>query len=239
MKFVIKSKYLDDDESIPYPLRNIELAIGDGIKIYTKGQDDGYGSKHWDEYINYIQLHKRNNKIYNALEWCCGPAYFSIIMLKLGIADKMIMADIHAPLEKNINSSLKASNLYNRGQFICSDNFKNIPKQKFDLIIGNPPHFNWEDNPPNWNNPEEYELCHEDRKFVDNNWNIHKDFFNNVNNYLKDNGDIILMENTKKHGSDMYTFIEMLKKNNLKYIHAEKSKDYPDDIWYIHIRKDL
>jgi len=235
MKVKIKTEYLDD-ESISEPLRNIKITYDD-IVIYTKGQLDGYGSKHWDEYYNYIRWATNGRKLYKGLEWCCGPAYFAIPLLKYNVVDYMVMSDIHSPLKKYIEASLRDSKLLNRGEFIESNNFKNIPKQKFDLIIGNPPHFNWNNNLPDWNNPEEYELYHEDRKFIDNEWNIHKDFFDNVNDYIKDNGDIVLLENIKH--SDLTVFEPMLKKNNLKIIHSVKSNDYPDDIWYIHIRKDL
>ena len=81
---------------------------------------------------------------------------------------------------------------------IINSNFKNHNTDvKYDLIIGNPPHFTFS---PTYGNIDP----NEHRKFKDENWNIHKDFFKTVSNHITDDADIILMENTK--GSNLESF---------------------------------
>ena len=63
-----------------------------------------------------------------------------------------------------------------------------MPKQKFDLIVANPPHF------PNKNDWPELK---ERQRIIDENWNIHRDFFNNINNFMHLKSTLILQENKK------------------------------------------
>ena len=106
--------------------------------------------------------------------------------------------------------------------------FKNIPAQKFDLIVGNPPHFNYE-------LPYNEEAVHyeEHRKHMDLDWKCHIDFYNNVKDYLAPNGQIILMENVK--GSSATLFYDMIRKNGLRIADHKTSMKWSDDIWYIRV----
>jgi len=222
---------------LPHPEKIIEITIGD-FKIFTSGQLDGYGYKHVQDIAGAFQSMTNGKKFNNAMEWCCGPGYIGFTLLFIGMIKKCTFSDIHEPISKVINKTIETNNLSNKSKFICSDNFKNISEQKFDLIVGNPPHFNFtvdkmkqlEENPY-------WEIYNEDRKFCDLDWKIHKDFFANVNKYLEDDGDILLMENVK--GSSLKDFTSMIHKNKLKVVQSFKSHHWQDDIWYIHIRKDL
>ena len=164
-----------------------------------------------------------------AMEWCCGPGYFGLMSYKYGIAENVVLSDIFEPLGEMVNKTISENNLNEHIRFIHSNNFKNI-NEKFDLIIGNPPHFNF-----HLDENEETLHYNEHRKFIDLDWKIHEDFFDNVNNYLNDDGSIILMENVK--GSTPKTFLSMIEKNNLKITNVFKSIEFPDDVWYMEIVK--
>jgi cyclopropane fatty-acyl-phospholipid synthase-like methyltransferase len=82
---------------------------------------------------------------------------------------------------------------------------------------------------------EETVHYHEHRKFVDLNWEIHKNFFKNVNDHLTEDGRIFLMENAK--GSDPDTFKDMIEENGLVISRVYPSQQFPNDTWYLEIVK--
>ena len=87
------------------------------------------------------------------------------------------------------------------------------------------------------NNLQDPYVAHYDdpRKYKDLDWSIHKNFFNNVNNYLTDDGIIVLAENV--WGSNPDTFQDMITDNNLQITHHFVSKQYPLDMWYLGITR--
>ena len=215
----------------PDPREIVQVDLN-GYSISTSGQLDGYGLKHINDIANSFYTLLDGKSVKKGMEWCSGPGYIGFILMKYNIIDYCVFSDIHKPLIEVINKSIKDNCLEDRSEFIHSDNFNSIPKIKFDVIFANPPHFNFDDK---WKpeNKEEFDLYNEDRKHLDKDWKIHQDFFNNVSEYLENDGSILLMENVK--GSSLGTFKDMIEKNNLKITKAFKSLKWPDDIWYMKI----
>lgn len=165
------------------------------------------------------------------MEWCSGPGYLGLASLSQSLTDKLTLSDIFEPNKFVVEKTIQENNLQKSVEFILSDNFKNHTKdKKYDLIIGNPPHFNFE---PSFGNIDP----NEHRKYKDTDWNTHNDFFANVNDYTTDDVDIMLMENTK--GSNINTFKDMIEKNGLVIKNYCLSVTYPENIWYLHITKQL
>lgn len=202
-----------------------------GLTIYTADQLDGHGLMHISDAVSTFKFFVGDRRFKKALEWCSGPGYLGLMLYRYDIADSVVLSDIFEPLANVVNKTIKENCLENSIRFIHSDNFKSID-EKFDLIIGNPPHFNYD-----LKITEETVHYNEHRKFIDRHWKIHEDFFNNVSHYLDDDGCIILMENVK--GSTPETFREMIKNNNLKIKNVLPSCQYPQDVWYCQIVKDL
>lgn len=207
-------------------MKTEQVKIGN-FEIFTSGDLDGYGYQSLTDAISCFIHFSKGKKYQNCLEWCSGPGYFGFAALYQQLAKNITLLDIYESNETVCNETIKHNNISN-ARFILSDNFKNIDcQEKFDLIIGNPPHFNFlldcVDND------------HEHRKFADIDWKIHQDFFENVNNYLTDDGEIMLMENSQ--GSNIKTFEQMIDNNNLKIIDYCTSVQFPNELWYLHITK--
>jgi methylase of polypeptide subunit release factors len=203
------------------------VVLGD-LSLYTSDQFDGYGYQHINDILGHIVGMSGNKPVKRALEAFCGPGYIGFGLKELNYAEEIVLSDIHEPLWEAIGQSINVNNLQDSVQFIVSDNFKNIPEQKFDLIVGNPPHFNFRKL------YDEKDLFYnEPRKHVDLDWKIHIDFYNNVKNYLAPDGKIILMENVR--GSDPHAFEDMINKNGLRMTDYAISETWPDDIWYIKV----
>jgi methylase of polypeptide subunit release factors len=141
--------------------------------------------------------------------------------------EKITLSDVWEPNKPAVLQTILENNLDQKAHFVLSDNFKSIPEQTFDLIVANPPHFNGDPYVAHYDEP---------RKYKDLDWSIHKNFFDNVGNYLTQDGVIILAENV--WGSNPDTFKDMITKNNLKITHHFPSKQYPLDMWYLGIARE-
>ncbi|MBQ7307045.1 MAG: peptide chain release factor N(5)-glutamine methyltransferase, partial [Clostridia bacterium] len=87
---------------------------------------------------NAINLIKSNNKIVNVLDLCTGSGCIGITVKKLCDNANVLLSDISndALNVAKINSEKLNVNV----NFCNSDLFNNIPKQKFDFILSNPPY---------------------------------------------------------------------------------------------------
>jgi len=199
-------------------------------RVYTSDETDGFGYLTVKDAISCFHHFAQGRQFENALEWCCGPGYFGLATLQTGLAKQVSFSDISLYARDVITQTIKYNNL--SCKFYLSDNFKRIPKQQFDLIVANPPHFNFD--LPAWHDDGTV-TEHEHRKMRDLNWDIHRNFFNTVNEYLTDDGKIMLMENVT--GSNPDTFSEMLKENNLEITNYSQSIAHADYVYYIEISK--
>lgn len=196
------------------------------LKINWSKDTDGCGNQMIDDFLDATQAISEDTKFKNVLEWCSGPGYWGFGLLATGIAEHVTLADIYEPNKPAVLKTIKENNLQDRATFVLSDNFTNIPQQKFDLIVANPPHFNMDPYVAHYDDP---------RKYKDLDWSIHRNFFNTVNDYLTDNGVIVLAENV--WGSNPDTFQDMINDNGLQITRHFVSKQYPLDMWYLGITR--
>ena len=196
-------------------------------KIYWTDEIDGCGNTMIDDFLDATSFITEDKTFYNTLEWCSGPGFWGFGLLGTGKTEKITFSDIWEPNKPAVLQTILENNLDEKAQFFLSDNFKSIPEQTFDLIVANPPHFNGDPYVAHYDDP---------RKYKDLDWSIHKNFFDNVGDYLSEDGIIILAENV--WGSNPDTFKDMIEKNKLKITHHFPSKQYPLDMWYLGIARE-
>jgi len=207
----------------------VEIQL-DKFTVYSANKLDGYGYQTAADAVSCINYFSNGRKYNHCLEWCSGPGYLGLGTLSQGFTKQLTLLDIFPPNKIVVEKTIEKNSLHNIVDFVLSDNFKNHKqKTKYDLIIGNPPHFAFSPKIQNID-PNEH------RKYQDKGWKIHQDFFETVNNFITDDADIILMEN--KNGSDPNTFKKMIEDNNLKIVNVVESASFPKDIWYLHVKKD-
>lgn len=195
--------------------------------IWTADQLDGYGSKHLPAVIQNI-VGCRQKPVKTCLEHFSGPGYIGLALLSTGFTERLVLADIHEPAREAVDRTIRDNNLHDKVEFICSDCFDNIPPQQFELIVGNPPHFNFV--APQLEEDDPFE---EKRKHSDIDWKAHKKFYSQVKDYLAADGDIIMWENVM--GSNTDTFQHMIQSNNLQITSHWIDPEWSNDVWYLQV----
>jgi methylase of polypeptide subunit release factors len=113
------------------------------------------------------------------------------------------LADINPDAVASCKQTVRVNKLSDRVSVYQSDNLKSIPRsEKWDLVISNPPHF-----------VDQYEG---DLRAHDPNWQIHRDFFAAIGDFLAAGGVVVLQENNR--GSTVDTFRQMIEQSGLKIV---------------------
>ncbi len=195
-----------------------ELAIVyQHIKIYHKRDLHGEGMTVGMDYTRVLN-HLNIQPVENLFEFCAGPSYIGYNLLANEFCRHLTIADINPQAIDCANYTRKINKLDNKVDIYLSDVFDKIPQtNKFDLVIGNPVHFDEEYSSNEWRYNSNRNLIAGDA-----NWEIHEKFYKNVKNYMKEGGLVIMQENSK--GSNLDIFKEMISKNGGKLIKSIPGK---------------
>jgi methylase of polypeptide subunit release factors len=210
------------------PMIEPEFLIND-IAVWCDGEMYGGGENFGQQYVPVLKTLYPEKKFQNCLEWCSGPGFIGFGLLANDQIENLYLADIFKPAlyacEKTIEH-LPAKYQTNTIKTLHIDRITDIDSNlKFDLIVGNPPHWDWKIPPYTAN-------FFSERINADNDWNIHREFFSNVKKYLTPDGTIILQEAAKASGPE--TFRQMIEDNDLKIsrcFHTEEFVQY----WFLEV----
>mgnify|MGYP003113936929 FL=1 len=162
-------------------------------------------------------------KFNTVFEWCAGPAWIGMWLLEQKICKNLITGDINEKSIDFVKKSAKKHN-YNVKTYV-SDNMKSIPKRKkFDLVVSNPPNY------CNIQKSHPFGFLRNDIRPSDIDWKIHKDFYENISDYLHKESVMYISEvdiynenvyfdgalYDKRPEQPIITFEKMTKDNNLK-----------------------
>ena len=200
----------------------------DGLRIYNTEETDGAGSVSLQDYKSIITHITEPGRTYpSVMEWCCGPGYWGLLMLKseYGV-QSLVLGDIYQPAIDLVKETIDYNNLHNKVNAYCGFNFDNIPSQKFDLIVGNPPWFCID--PFN-------KFYSDERLYKDEDWKSHKDFFKKAGQFLTDTGRIVLNEHV--WGSGPLLFEKMLEGTDLVITKSIRSQVFREEGWYLVLEK--
>lgn len=185
------------------PARRVTLG---GITIDYKAELDGGGIAFGQDFIPFLQS-RGMPKQQRAFEWCSGPAFIGFSLLGNGLCETLCLADINPAAVTSCQNTVRQNGLEHRVSVYHSNNLQSIPKsERWSLVVSNPPHF-----------VDQYEG---DIRAHDPDWNIHRDFFSTVGNFLEDDGVIVLQENSR--GSTIETFREMIDRAGLEITFTDR-----------------
>ena len=176
-----------------------------GIKVYYTKELDGGGAGFGQDYIDFIRGNFPPQK--RIFEWCSGPGFIGFSLLAHGLCKTLCLADINPLAIQACSKTIRLNNLESKVTVYLSDNLKNIPSsEKWSLVVGNPPHFN--------------RVCTKKASpeiiFLDKDWALHRQFYEDVGKFLKQNGTLLIQENTLR--STIENFREMIESNGFSIV---------------------
>ena len=126
-------------------------------------------------------------KFDTAFEWCAGAAWIGMWLLENNICKTLVTGDINKKTIDFVQKTTKKHG-YDVRSYL-SDNLKQIPKsEKFDLVVSNPPNY------CNIQKSHPLGYMRDDLRPSDINWEIHKDFYNNIGEYLNKDAEVFISE---------------------------------------------
>ena len=169
-----------------------------------------FKSMHTPRIESEILIDKANelinkNKFANMLDLCCGTGNLGISVLLHNSNINLSLSDVSKKSIKNTLANIQKYNL--KANIIHSNLFNNI-KEKYDLIICNPPYIKKGDKNLDWS-----VKMYESKKALyakDNGLFFYKKIIKNINNFLNENG-VLIFEIGFKQAEDV---ISILKLNN-------------------------
>ena len=193
-------------------------------KICYEPYLDGGGREVYSEFLRIIK--EKIGKVNSAFEFCAGTAFIGFSLLEDKICKKLVLADIEKESVECCKKTIKENNLENIVFAYQSDCLKQMPVQKYDLVIGNPPHFS-----EHQTNLPQTKIIN-----VDKNWEIHQSFYKNIGKCLNSEGSILLVENGR--GSSPELFYDMINESGLKVSEVLKCNlNRPSKFYFMLVKK--
>ena len=200
-----------------------QVRYGD-VNVHYKRHLDGGGSSFGQEYIPFL-IARGMPRQARVFEWCAGPGFIGFSLLGFGLCDTLALADVNPAALAACRRTIAASGLSDRVSLYRADNLTGIPpSEQWDLVVGNPPHFDI---------AQSGEL-----RFADEGWELHREFFAAVGRFLKPGGVILIQENNQ--GSIPDTFRAMIEAAGLSLVavHGDEPRVTPyTRIYYLAVMR--
>lgn len=172
------------------------------VRVRYQDHLDGGGRTFGQDYVPFLR-DRGMPRQRRAFEWCAGPGFIGFALLGAGLCDTLCLADVNPQAVKACRRTIADNGLVDRVATYRSDNLADIPVgEQWDLVVGNPPHF---------------DRAHAgELRFADEGWRLHREFFAAVGKFLKPGGVILLQEHN--YGSTVETFRNMIEQAGLSIV---------------------
>jgi len=207
------------------------------ITMFYEQEQDGGGTSFGMEYDKIIAKLYPERVFTRCYEWCSGPGFIGYYLLDRGVCQSICLSDMYSPSIDSANFTAESNQCKDQVTTYVLDDLSLLPaEEKFDLVVGNPPHFV---NKKSLSHVSDNQI----RCAVDQDWKTHQNFFKHIGNHLLPGGIILLQENM--YGSTADTFAPYVNEAGMSITNVIKSTDwwYPSNsdlklqIYYIEIQK--
>jgi Methyltransferase small domain len=181
----------------------IEPAYRFGYVIFDRPDLDGGGPGFGQDYIRALEeIGLRHCG--RLFEFCAGPGYIGYSLMARGVCGSLALADVNPVAVEAARKTAGFNGIEDRVSIYLSDGFDQIPaSEKWDLVVGNPPHF------LRWTGPSRL-------RCEDPDWELHKRFYSQVKRFLNPGARVLLQENGL--GSNVEMFIPMIREGGGAYL---------------------
>ena len=197
---------------------------GSDVKVYYNTLLASGGDWTGQNYPRLLRYLYPDRHFVSCMEWCAGPGFIGFRLLADALCDQVYLMDVYAPAmaacQKTIAHLPPA--LQTRAHTLHTGDVAAIDSNiKFDLIVGNPPHYNRSYTKQTaWNSLSNMENVN--RLWYDDDWQVHENFFQHIKKNLADDGVILLQEHA--WGSDSTCFHDMAVANQLKIVRSFRER---------------
>lgn len=182
----------------------------DGLEVLYLPHLDGGGRTFGQDVVRFVRA--EIGPVGHALEWCAGPGFIGLALLSAGLCDRLTLADVNAEAVRVARETVRRNNLADRVTVVESYCLDNVPPDRFDLVVANPPHTPGGPPHPRWG-PEIL--------YVDQDWAAHRRFYATVRDRLAPGGSVLLQENSRFTRVD--DFADMIQDAGLTLVAAPPS----------------
>jgi hypothetical protein len=207
-----------------------KIFLADKIEIRYNEEMEGGGTTFGQEFHNVLAELYPNHKFNAAFEWCSGPGFIGFDLLSRDFCQHLYLSDVFRPSLASVRETVENNKeiCQDRVSFCHSQSVSQLPDDwKFDLIIGNPPH--WDPNSLQFITKINFNC----RIAADLDWQIHLDFFQNIKKYMNPGATILLLE--QAFGSDPDCFRNMIEDNGLR-INEVYWQPADDQFYYLEVK---
>lgn len=155
------------------------------LKVFFTSDIDGGGRIMGPLFPERLKEVFPGRKFKRCFEWCAGPGFIGYTLLKAGICDELVLADVNPKSVAFSRYTARFNGLEKTVTVYQSDNLNSIPStEKFDLVVGNPPWFFYRSGIA-----ASLSLRGDDPEYA-----LHTAFLLRIADYLNPNGALLLTE---------------------------------------------
>ena len=112
-----------------------------GLRLFYAVDLEGGGMTFGQQYVDYLR--REVGPVDHIFEMCAGPGFIGFSLLAHGLCERLTLADINPAAVEICRKTIAHNNLSDRVRVYLSDCLDDIPKtEQWDLVVGNPPHWN-------------------------------------------------------------------------------------------------
>lgn len=184
------------------------------IRVFYRDQLDGGGTTFGQEYIPFIR--ENLGTVRRVFEWCAGPGFIGFSLLANGLCETLCLSDVNPHAVELCKRTVEINKLEAQVSVYLSNCLDDIPaSEKWDLVIGNPPHSRSLRLHPSWGPRILY---------MDFRWRLHRRFYEDVKFFMQPQGNVIIQENRQL--SSPSDFHKMIIDGGLKIRGAHDCPNY-------------
>ena len=230
---------LIDTTNMPIDKSRVYLQLADNFHMFYPRFLEGGGYDNRFEFVNAVRF-GGNDSIYNrCLEWCAGHGILGFSLLVEQLCKHITFMDYYDVAIKECYFTAEANERLQDMDGYISSTIAGLPNlEKFDLVIGNPPNANDENilvtglkKDAAEQNEQILYMENTLRITLDQDYEIHKEFFNNIRSRITDDADIFISVTHYENPE----IPKMISKNDLKlvYQYPLPSMGHTCRIWHI------
>ena len=205
-----------------------------GLDILHTADLDGWGTRMapWFDKILRPEFGD-GNPARACLEWCAGPGFIGLYLLKRGICDHITLVDNSHKAILFAQHAIKTHGLENRAVAYLRDNLMNMPRSAgpFDLVFGNPPFFPW-NTTHIVNSPGRHLMS-------DPQYATHRRFYRQVGRHMTAQARMYIVEYEPYKMNTTHTFRSMARSGNLSTCGIYHPDDTPSYFYIVESRRGL